>query len=90
MCFESTPATARPVTARAGDIVVFSSLTPHTTGPNRCQGVRKAYIVQYAPDGACVVTKHHSGALERHPAAHPERQFAILRHGREAAPQPAA
>ena len=37
---------------RAGDIVVFSSLTPHTTGPNLTGEVRKSYIVQFAPDGA--------------------------------------
>jgi hypothetical protein len=36
----------------AGGAVVFSSLTPHLTGPNVTDGVRKAYIVQYAPDGA--------------------------------------
>jgi phytanoyl-CoA hydroxylase len=36
----------------AGGAVVFSSLTPHLTGPNLSDDVRKAYIVQYAPDGA--------------------------------------
>lgn len=36
----------------AGGAVVFSSLTPHLTGPNLTDDVRKAYIVQYAPDGA--------------------------------------
>ncbi len=36
----------------AGGAVVFSSLTPHLTGPNLTDAVRKAYIVQYAPDGA--------------------------------------
>ena len=40
------------VPARAGSVVVFSSLTPHCTGANRTDDVRKAYIVQYAPDGA--------------------------------------
>lgn len=45
---------ARPVEAKAGDIVVFSSLTPHLTGPNTTDGVRKAWIVQYCPDGARV------------------------------------
>ncbi|MCH8850408.1 MAG: hypothetical protein IIC89_06245, partial [Chloroflexi bacterium] len=33
-------------------IVVFSSLTPHMTGPNTTSDVRKAYILQYAPTGA--------------------------------------
>jgi ectoine hydroxylase-related dioxygenase (phytanoyl-CoA dioxygenase family) len=43
---------AIPVEAKAGDIVVFSSLTPHRTGPNLTTAVRKSYILQYAPDGA--------------------------------------
>jgi hypothetical protein len=30
-----------PVPARAGDIVVFSSLTPHLTGPNTSDSVRR-------------------------------------------------
>ena len=51
VCLDNPPdSVAVPV--RAGSIVVFSSLTPHCTGPNRTDDVRKAYIVQYAPDGA--------------------------------------
>jgi phytanoyl-CoA hydroxylase len=53
-CLDEAPgAVAAP--ARAGDIVVFSSLTPHRTGPNLTGAVRKAYILQYAPDGAVSV-----------------------------------
>jgi phytanoyl-CoA hydroxylase len=44
--------TAVEVPVRAGSIVVFSSLTPHATKRNTTREVRKAYIVQYAPDGA--------------------------------------
>ncbi len=51
VCLEQAP-DAVPVPARAGSVVVFSSLTPHSTGPNQSDEVRKAYIVQYAPDGA--------------------------------------
>jgi len=44
------------VPAKRGDIVLFSSLAPHRTGPNlRTGSVRKAYILQYAPDGAHTV-----------------------------------
>ena len=50
-CLED-PAGARPVPAPAGSIVVFSSLTPHRTGPNLTGDIRRAYILQYAPDGA--------------------------------------
>lgn len=51
VCLDEAP-DAVPVPARAGSIVVFSSLTPHCTGPNETDDVRRAYIVQYAPDGA--------------------------------------
>lgn len=36
----------------AGDAVIFSSLTPHMTGANVTGGTRKAFILQYMPDGA--------------------------------------
>jgi ectoine hydroxylase-related dioxygenase (phytanoyl-CoA dioxygenase family) len=77
-CLEEAPdAEACPL--RAGSAVVFSSLTPHATGPNRTDAVRKAYIVQLAPDGARVVTDAGEVACD-----HPERQYPILRHGRPA------
>jgi ectoine hydroxylase-related dioxygenase (phytanoyl-CoA dioxygenase family) len=38
-----------PVPAPAGSIVAFWSLTKHKSAPNRSQGIRKAYVVQYAP-----------------------------------------
>ena len=38
----------------AGSIAVFSSLSPHRTGPNLTQKTRKAYILQYADDGAVI------------------------------------
>jgi ectoine hydroxylase-related dioxygenase (phytanoyl-CoA dioxygenase family) len=63
------------VPARAGSIVVFSSLTPHATGPNRSAAVRKAYIVQFAPDGARIV---ESAAGPPGPANDPDRQFPVL------------
>lgn len=40
------------VPVRAGSIVVLSSLTPHFTKTNTTDEVRKAYIIQYIPDGA--------------------------------------
>ncbi len=42
---------AVPVEANAGDVVCFSSLTPHRTGANVTQDVRKAYILQYCTEG---------------------------------------
>ena len=75
------PDDAVPVPARAGSIVVFSSLTPHSTGPNRTGDVRKAYIVQFAPAGAEVVRPEPGGATLRVPAADEVRQYEVLRRG---------
>jgi len=83
-CLEDPPG-AVAVEAAAGSIVVFSSLTPHATGPNRTDGVRKAYIVQYAPDGAVAQRSHPGGATEApEPADDPDRQFPILVGGEPA------
>jgi ectoine hydroxylase-related dioxygenase (phytanoyl-CoA dioxygenase family) len=75
------PADAVPVPVRAGSIVVFSSLTPHSTGPNRSDDVRKAYIVQFAPSGATVIRSQPDGPVTRVTADDPDRQFEILRAG---------
>ncbi len=69
---------AVPVEARAGSVVVFSSLTPHRTGPNVTDATRKSYIVQYAPSGAHVVDVD-TGQLT--PQDHPARQFEVLSDG---------
>lgn len=68
------------VPASAGDIVVFSSLTPHRTGPNLTDQTRKSYILQYAPDGVVKVDK----GLKL-PQNDPERQFFVLRDGQRVA-----
>ena len=75
------PGDAVAVPARAGSIVVFSSLTPHSTGPNRTGHVRKAYIVQYAPSGAAVLRPEPDGSVRRIPAAEADRQYEVLRGG---------
>lgn len=66
------------VPAKAGDVVVFSSLTPHRTGPNRTNAVRKSYILQYAPDGAVA---YPPGADEGVPQNDPERQYVVSAPG---------
>ncbi len=75
------PPDAVAVPARAGSIVVFSSLTPHSTGPNRTGEVRKAYIVQFAPTGAEVVRPEPGGSTTHLPAADESRQYEVLRRG---------
>ncbi len=75
------PAPAVAVPVAAGSIVVFSSLTPHSTGPNRSGRVRKAYIVQYAPTGAEVIRTEPGGAMTRVRADDESRQYEVLRGG---------
>jgi ectoine hydroxylase-related dioxygenase (phytanoyl-CoA dioxygenase family) len=75
------PDEAVPVPAAAGSIVVFSSLTPHSTGPNRTDDVRKAYIVQFAPTGAEVLRPQAGGGLLRVAADDEGRQYEVLRRG---------
>jgi ectoine hydroxylase-related dioxygenase (phytanoyl-CoA dioxygenase family) len=77
----SDPEGAVPVEAREGDVVVFSSLTPHRTGPNTTDQTRKAYIVQYAPEGAHVVDAFGT-RTEQNRA---DRQFAVLANGQRIA-----
>lgn len=62
------------VPAKAGDIVVFSSLTPHRTGPNLTAETRRSYILQYAPDGVIAVDPF-SGETKL--ANDPERQYYV-------------
>ena len=82
------PADAVPVPTSAGSIVVFSSLTPHSTGPNRTDQVRKAYIVQFAPDGAEVVRPGPDGtAGARVPANEASRQYEVVRGGEPVTPE---
>ena len=77
-CLEDVP-DAVCVPAKAGDAIVFSSLSPHRTGPNLKVGaVRKAYILQYAPDGAIAYPRGGEATLQ----SDPDRQFKILEGGR--------
>jgi ectoine hydroxylase-related dioxygenase (phytanoyl-CoA dioxygenase family) len=78
VCLKEAPG-AVPAPARAGDVVVFSSLAPHRTGPNLKAGsVRKVYILQYAPDGARTTLQDGQVLTQDDPV----RQFKILEAGR--------
>jgi ectoine hydroxylase-related dioxygenase (phytanoyl-CoA dioxygenase family) len=89
--FECFPEVEDPAVAEvpAGGAVVFSSLTPHLTGPNTTDSVRKAYILQYAPAGAAVLRgdPRQGDATERIPCDAPNRQYEVLSGG-EPAPLP--
>lgn len=67
-----------PAEAEVGDVVCFSSLTPHRTGPNRMQDIRKAYILQYAADPSWARPRGAERTLQDDPA----RQFVVLRDGK--------
>jgi ectoine hydroxylase-related dioxygenase (phytanoyl-CoA dioxygenase family) len=82
VCLPDAP-DAVPVPVRAGGIAVFSSLTPHSTGGNRTAEVRKAYIVQFAPDGATIVADA-DGATSVQRVDDPDRQFPVLISGNPA------
>ena len=51
---------------------------PHRTGPNLTDEVRKAYILQYAPDGAVCRVEAQS---EPEPQNDAERQYLVLHDG---------
>ncbi|RMD89486.1 MAG: hypothetical protein D6807_03610 [Alphaproteobacteria bacterium] len=69
-------ATSCPVAA--GDMVIFSSLTPHKTGANVAGHVRKAYIVQLMPCGLAFVDAKGGRRVQEDPVLN----LPILRHGR--------
>ena len=79
----SEPEGAVAAEVPAGGAVVFSSLTPHLTGPNTTDAVRKAYILQYAPAGAEVLRGDPTAGPPEHrePADDPDRQYPVLRDG---------
>jgi phytanoyl-CoA hydroxylase len=64
----------------AGGAVVFSSLTPHLTGPNTTDEVRKAYILQYAPAGAEILRgdPHAGPPAGRDACDAPDRQYPVV------------
>jgi ectoine hydroxylase-related dioxygenase (phytanoyl-CoA dioxygenase family) len=67
----------------AGGAVVFSSLTPHLTGPNTTDEVRKAYILQYAPAGAEILRgdPHAGPPTGRDACDAPDRQYPVVGGG---------
>jgi phytanoyl-CoA hydroxylase len=80
-CVHPPDAVAVPV--KAGSVVVFSSLTPHATGYNATDETRKAYILQYAPDGAVALQGDPADGspTARVPQDDSRRQFPVLIDG---------
>jgi phytanoyl-CoA hydroxylase len=83
-CVEGDPGGAVTVEVPAGGVVAFSSLTPHSTGPNTTGSARKAYIVQYGPQGMRAVDgdwEHGGEPTGERSCDDPDRQFPVLRDG---------
>jgi phytanoyl-CoA hydroxylase len=80
VCIEDQPAEAIPVPARAGTIVVMSSLLPHATGANTTSEVRKSFIAQFVAEGACAMRRDDQGQIVRSPC-NAEWQLPILVNG---------
>jgi phytanoyl-CoA hydroxylase len=83
-------ATAVEVPVRAGSVVVFSSLTPHATKRNTTDEVRKAYILQYTPDGAVICRGNPAKGPSKRTEVigDDERCFPIVRDGERVDPPP--
>ena len=83
---DPTGTVAAPV--GAGGVVVFSSLTPHLTGPNTTDNVRKAYILQYALMGAQIMRGNPAAGEPQSVEGcdDPARQFPVVRGGQACAP----
>ena len=81
-CLTDVP-DAVPAPVAAGGAVVFSSLTPHLTGPNLTDAVRKAYILQYCPSAAEVLQGDPADGAPtgRVPCTAEGRQYEVLRAG---------
>ena len=82
-CFENPPSTPVVAEIKAGGAVFFSSLTPHLTGPNSSNNVRKAYIVQYARHDAVVLEGNAADGAPTgsHTIASEPRGIAVLESG---------
>jgi ectoine hydroxylase-related dioxygenase (phytanoyl-CoA dioxygenase family) len=80
--------TAVSVPVAAGSIVVFSSLTPHATKANVTDDVRKAYIVQYTPDGAVALhgDPNTGPPSSREPLGDDDRRYWVVRGGKRVDP----
>lgn len=87
VCTDEEPEQVVTVPAKAGSIVVFSSLAPHATGPNLTSDIRKALIVEYVPEGAVSMHRDKAGELVRTVCDTP-RHLVVLKDGR--APESAA
>ncbi|GIR37191.1 MAG: hypothetical protein CM15mP49_25760 [Actinomycetota bacterium] len=80
-CFEEHP-DAIPVEAKAGSIVIFSSLTPHMTGANTTTETRKpTFSSTHRKDRFYSRVTLTREARNTEAANEPNRQFVVLKDG---------
>jgi phytanoyl-CoA hydroxylase len=77
-CLEEAPE-ALPIEVEIGDVVCFSSLTPHRTGPNISDSVRKAYILQFMSDPTLLTPYGQTDTILQD---NPDRQFFTAKAGK--------
>jgi phytanoyl-CoA hydroxylase len=73
---------AVPLEVSPGALVVFSSLTPHRSGPNQSATKRKALIIQYALDNSTVFRDSAQGIPYDLVMNDPLRQYLVISGGR--------
>jgi phytanoyl-CoA hydroxylase len=76
-CLEHDPEQTVAVPLQAGSLAVFSSVTTHMTTANLTDATRKAYVVQYAADGARAVRRAADGATDWVSQDAPDIQFLL-------------
>ena len=81
VCIDEQPPEAIPVPAKAGTIIVMSSLLPHATGANVTTDTRKSFIAQFVAEGAVALKRNESGAIVRTPC-NANWQLPVLAGGR--------
>ena len=76
------PEGAVAVPARAGEHrgVLVADAALHRPEPT--DGVRKAYILQYAVDPSVILREGEDGNVDHEAVDHPERRFPLLQGGR--------
>lgn len=82
-CQLDDPPALVPAPLAPGGAVIFSSLTPHTTGANTTDTIRKGYLILYARPGTVVYAGSPDGPRPTpQPQNDPRFQFPVVRAGR--------
>jgi len=79
-CLVDAPRDLIPAPLAPGGAVIFSSLTPHTTGANTTDAIRKGYLILYARPGTVMYAGPPDGPRPApQPQDDPRFQFPVMR-----------